>query len=432
MNLADTHPAPLGELAYYGLAGDFVRLIEPETEADPAALLLTLLVHFGNIVGRSPHYRVNGGEHRANLFVAFVGPTSSGRKGTAHRAISSQFRDTDTLWYPDKIQHGLSSGEGLIFAVRDQIWKPKVEEHDGEVKRSRFMEDAGVEDKRLLVVEEEFGSVLKMCQREGNVLSNIVRLAWDGNTLQTLTRNPLKATSPHVSIIGHTSKDDLLRYMTETENANGFGNRFLWASVKRSKLLPDGGFPDESALQPLRDRLAEATAFAAQAGRLMRDPEASEIWRANYKRLTDTRPGLFGCMVARGSAQVLRLSMNYALLDKSIYIRKEHLLAALEVWRYCEDSVRYIFGDRLGDVTADKILSGLRSAPDGLTKTGISELFDRNRNKVEIDRALSVLREFGLAETRPGQITSGGPGRSAERWFAIGLGTVSVPQPLFV
>jgi hypothetical protein len=41
-------------------------------------------------------------------------------------------------------------------------------------------------------------------------------------------------------------------------------------------------------------------------------------------------------MVARAPAQVLRLSMMYALLDMSTTIRKEHLEAALEIWRYCE------------------------------------------------------------------------------------------------
>jgi hypothetical protein len=409
-----SEPKPLEEAAYYGLVGEFVRAIEPHTEADPAALLLTLLGHFSNVIGRSAHYRVNGSQHRANLFVAFVGPTSSGRKGTAHRAINCQFSDTDEVWFSEKVQHGLSSGEGLIHAVRDPVWKAKGEEHNGEAKTSRYLEDEGVNDKRLLVVEEEFGSVLKMCQREGNVLSNIVRLAWDGNNLQTMTRNPLRATRPHISIIGHTSRDDLLRYMTGTETANGFGNRFLWCSVKRSKLLPDGGFPDDSALQPLREHLSLAINFALQAGELRRDSDASALWHREYERLSATRPGLFGCMVARAPAQVLRLSMNYALLDQSEAVRVEHLLAALEVWRYCEDSVRYIFGDRLGDVTADKILSTLRSTPCGARRTEISELFDRNKDKNEIDRALALLYDSALAEMRMEPTA----GRSVERWFA--------------
>jgi hypothetical protein len=37
----------------------------------------------------------------------------------------------------------------------------------------------------------------------------------------------------------------------------------------------------------------------------------------------------------------------YALLDESAVIRAEHLLGAIAVWHYCEQSVRHIFGDAL-------------------------------------------------------------------------------------
>ena len=38
--------------AFHGLAGEFVRLVEPHTESDPVALLLQLLTGFGNQIGR--------------------------------------------------------------------------------------------------------------------------------------------------------------------------------------------------------------------------------------------------------------------------------------------------------------------------------------------------------------------------------------------
>jgi hypothetical protein len=43
--------------------------------------------------------------------------------------------------------------------------------------------------------------------------------------------------------------------------------------------------------------------------------------------------------------------------------------AALEVCRYCEDSCCFIFGDSLGDVTADTIRAALLRNPDGMTRT---------------------------------------------------------------
>jgi len=91
-----------------------------------------------------------------------------------------------------------------------------------------------------------------------------------------------------------------------------------------------------------------------------------------------------------------------------------HLAAALELWRYCEDSCRFIFGDSLGDVTADTIRAALRRNPTGLTRTEISSLFDRHKSVNQVTRALELLRSQQLAKftSRPTK------GRPAEGWFA--------------
>jgi hypothetical protein len=39
----------------------------------------------------------------------------------------------------------------------------------------------------------------------------------------------------------YVRRDDVRRYLDRTEVANGFGNRFLWICVRRSKSLPEGG-----------------------------------------------------------------------------------------------------------------------------------------------------------------------------------------------
>jgi hypothetical protein len=41
--------------------------------------------------------------------------------------------------------------------------------------------------------------------------------------------------TPTSAIIGHITKDELLRFVSGTELANGFVNRFLLVSVKRSQ-----------------------------------------------------------------------------------------------------------------------------------------------------------------------------------------------------
>ena len=46
---------------------------------------------------------------------------------------------------------------------------------------------------------------------------------------------------------------------------------------------------------------------------------------------------------------VVDTSVIYALLDQSLEIRWPHLKAALAVWRYCEQSARWLFGDQMAD-----------------------------------------------------------------------------------
>ena len=85
-----------------------------------------------------------------------------------------------------------------------------------------------MDDKRLLVVEAEFGSTLRMMERDGNVLTATLRQAWDGEDLRILTKSKAaKATNVHVSLLGHVTREELLKFLTETEQANGFANRVL-------------------------------------------------------------------------------------------------------------------------------------------------------------------------------------------------------------
>jgi len=68
--------------ALHGLAGEIVRAIEPFTESDPVAVLSNILVAFGNVAGPIPYFRVEHTRHHLNMFIAQVGDTSKGRKGT--------------------------------------------------------------------------------------------------------------------------------------------------------------------------------------------------------------------------------------------------------------------------------------------------------------------------------------------------------------
>jgi hypothetical protein len=87
----------------------------------------------------------------------------------------------------ERVTSGLSSAEGLISEVLDDTDPPR--------------------DRRLLIVQSEFASVLRIMGRDGNTLSPLLRAAWDSGNLRTLVKHDaLKATGAHIGVIGHISR----------------------------------------------------------------------------------------------------------------------------------------------------------------------------------------------------------------------------------
>ena len=400
---------------WHGLAGDIVHAIEPHTEADSLALLVQFLVAFGSCSGRHAYFRAEADKHYGNLDAVLVGVSSKGRKGTSWGYIRGLFEMADSCWTLERIASGMSSGEGLIWQVRNPIEKQVKDKKTGEMRTET--EDPGVADKRLLALEAEFAGVLKVLAREGNTLSAIIRNAWDSGALQSLTKNsPARATGAHISIIGHITGDELRRYLDSTEAGNGFANRFLWVCVRRSKELPEGGNIAEANLSPLIFRLRHVLEFARTAGELRRDEEARTLWIDGYHDLSAGKPGLVGAVTGRAEAQVMRVALLYALLDGDSFIRLPHLQAALALWDYVEASARVIFGDSLGDPVADDILRALRVRPGGQTRNDLRVLFSGHQTSARIGQALETLQAQSLARVEK-QATDGRP---TERWFATG------------
>jgi hypothetical protein len=300
----------------------------------------------------------------------------------------------DEHWVAKCLLYGIGSGEALIDALDK-------------------------DDHRRLVIESEFARLLAIMSREGTTISSIFRQCWDsGEAHVTVRMKQAHVTNGHLSLIAHITRDELLRRLNDTEIANGFGNRILWCCARRSRELPLGG--GEIKFGDIPKRLWEATDFTRKAGntRFHFDDDAKSLWKEKYHDLSEGRPGLFGAVTGRAEPQVVRLALIYALLDRSEKekIRVEHLRAALAVWRYCEASARFIWGDAIGDPTADEILKALRaSAAAGLTRMDIHGHFSRHRTAEEIDRAISVLMERGLIRSASEQTA----GRPITRYWSV-------------
>lgn len=399
----------LDEAALFGWPGDVVRAIDPHTEADRALVLATALVAGGNMLGRTPHVNVGDTPHRCNLNAAGVGVTGKSRKGTSLASVRRIVIAADAVWAECE-KGGLSSGEGLIWAVRDPISKTMpVKEKGRTIGTETVIVDEGVFDKRLLCVEEELASVLKAAGREGATTSETIRKAWDGrDVLRTMTKNsPAVATGAHVSILAHITFDELRVTLTETEKANGLANRYLWLAAKRSKSLPEPTRLEEATVRGLAGRLAEAKRRAVMTGEFERTEEARALWKHVYDELSAEMPGLAGAMIGRAEAQVARLSLAYAALSGATEINTDHLLGALALWDYCEASVSWIFGDATGDATADRLLAAIRAA-GVLDRTAAYELFGKHVSAARLDHALERLVSAGRLEVTSEQ-TGGRP-----------------------
>jgi Protein of unknown function (DUF3987) len=193
-----------------------------------------------------------------------------------------------------------------------------------------------------LVLESEFAGALKVMERDGNILSRVLRDAWDGDTLGTMTKSSrTRATGACISIIGHITAAELRRYLNATEAGNGFGNRFLFGCVRRARELPFGGHLEDERIEELARRIQEKISRARSISKIAMAPDARRLWRDVYHELSEGRPGLLGALTARAEAQVVRLSLLYALWDDppcngniSELIEAAHLKAALAVWEF--------------------------------------------------------------------------------------------------
>jgi hypothetical protein len=377
---AESWPALRPE-ARIGLTGEVIGALLPHTEADEAGLVLDFLAAFGANVGPGSYTVADAARHPARLFVCLAGKTSRGRKGTVRNNINRIFEVADPDFCQFRILSGLSTGEGLINAVSD-----------GTKDRSGNLVGV-VEDKRLLIFEPEFSRVLKVAARESATLSAILRDAWDRGNLRVITRkDPLSATGAHVVVMAHVTAEELRRNLTETEIANGLANRFLFAMVRRSKRLPHGTGLADAAVRSLGLKVRGALQRARTLGRLERTVEANDLWEGIYAAIEDDREGLYGAVTARAEAQILRLSLTYALIDGSPSIGREHLLAGLAVWEYADESARVLFGNAFGDEVSERLYRAVEAAgEDGLDAQDQMEVFGRHIGAGRLNAARAYL-----------------------------------------
>jgi Protein of unknown function (DUF3987) len=371
-----TTPLPTADPGMYqGILGEIAEAIDPGTEADKVGVYGSLMSMAGAIIGRDPHIMIGDTRHPLLIWPLLIGRTNSGRKGdatnSAKRVVKHACPDIT-----DFSAVGISSGEGIIFRIRDLDEKGN-----------------GTEDKRLFILEPEWARVMEACRREGSTLSSVLRQAWDGHELGSLTKAAYMASSSHVAILGHITPAEFRARINKADMAGGLYNRFLPLFVERRKYIPLPEGLDDDTLNDLSEGFKKAVARARALNLIVLDRQATVVWEDEiYGDLTDIEAGdgPVSQFVQRAPPYCLRIAALLSALDGRKRIKAADLSAAMAMVQYSIKSARHALDAGERNTELDRLRRAVDESPAGLSGTEVSALFGRNRTGEEL-RALSDL-----------------------------------------
>ncbi|HLS76651.1 MAG TPA: DUF3987 domain-containing protein [Nocardia sp.] len=395
----------LDEAAFDCYLGYVVRQIEPTSEADPVAILASLICATGVHLGRRPHVRAGDDAHPLLVWPMVIGKTNTGKKGSSWSAAKRLIAEADGEFAVNNIKSGLTSGEGLAqrFAIND-------EDDDAD--------SSGPSDLRLLAFENEWGGVMAKMKREGNSLSQILRAAWEGGDLSTLTVNARVAPESHVGVLAHITPEEFRAKLSDADMAGGTYNRFLPLAVAWSKALPDSQGADPGMTLSLAAGLADRLNTGGQLGLLDLGDQARGLWRELYLEFnTDAHDPTVATFVSRALPYCKRIAAIHAALDGTNEISLAHLEPAAALVRYSIDSARALFVDTS---TPAKLLAWITEAGDqGRTRKDITRDYFKGKAKAEqIGGMLDQLIDAGRLTRHTRARADGKPGRGTEVYIA--------------
>lgn len=392
-------PPVMPDEGYHGILAEMIRVSTKTSEASPVAIAANAIATFSALVGRRAFQHIGDGVCHCRPFFLLTGRTGKSRKGTSEYTPRRIFNSVEDLLnigdYPLKRHEGgLSTGEGLGWAIRDETLNK-----DDEVI------DEGVLDKRLYIVEAEFAGAMAAASREKNNLSATIRTAWDGRPIEPLVKNNRwKASDPHIVITGHITASELIDRMSDVDAQSGFLNRFVILHIVRPKLVPLPKRTPDTDVNRIAQQLKEAVDFALAERPLAKNElesrmstAATRLWCELYPELTQEHDGIVGSLLVRTEVYCRMFAMIFALLDKTTTIEPQHIKAALAWVNYWRDSVQYIFGTLAAKAEAERmseqgkvVLDFLKEHP-GSSKTEITKKFKNSMKAGGLTEVLNHL-----------------------------------------
>jgi hypothetical protein len=399
------HKPVLDEVALHGPIGKWVIRTQPYTEAHPAALLITALTVFGNMIGArdyddvAPGFTVEGAHHTTGLYALIIGPSGEAAKGDSLSQVKRFLLPVDPTW-PHVT--GVQTGEGIVDLMADDQPTGDISTIQGD--KVEHVRKGGQRDRRLCVIEDEFGRVLHTSKRLGSVTKDVYKSMWDTGSTANITASSKKiVTGATLSFISHVTPTELQTDTTDSDFLNGFLNRFILIYAERTQDLPEAQGLTNRKLYSLREHLQCALEVSRTESpwhyRYSEDAQPLRDEIHYYWKNIETVDPIVDAMRTRARANIRRLAIIYAVSCMHDEVEYEDLLAANAIYQYHYDTVMYLFSQFVGDTDANKLLRALIANPAGVDWTdAYNKVFNKSNNALKrLQHATDILIERGLA-----------------------------------
>jgi hypothetical protein len=367
-------PAPPDPVAFDGLLGECVMDLAEGTDASLVGLLGSVMAFAGALVpGQAYFHRIQ----TSSPFIALVGESSIGRKGTAMlRALDAAADAIDGVFVNRVILDGLRSGEGLVSSLY--------------YKRETFPHEPTVG----LVFEEEYASLLTARTREGSTLDQTMRTAFDGGPLSNRRVGDTKSVTPPywLPALVAVTPDELRRRLEAGALQSGSANRWLNLPVVRRPGESTNTVPRFASDR--REALAAARRVAlGSSGLLDVAPDVVRTLAAYADFLAGVCFGLARDLTKRMAVIAFRVALVHALVERSQLVTLVHLRRAIALTEYSRHGIPWAFGETIGNADAALLLRHLRQA-NRLTKHAITQEIIRDpiRRQAAIDELVRLGR----------------------------------------
>lgn len=376
----------------------YCMALEHRSAADIGAIWFQCYELFFNFLGRNPHFNWSGKPYYCNGSLFVVGPTATGKKGLSLSAAKAPFNpliagefgdDVEFCNFKNCIAGGFQSGQAIL----SHFYKDKSE--------------IGDVDKRLIITEQEAGAILKMSKVENSIMSQVMRNAFDGETLEYRVSKikgagaTLRFDDIQVSMIGHITASELLQLLTTGADKTGELNRVQFILCLDSKFVPESRsnflFEDVVELAALRERILGCFKWA-QNRCIKFSPEIHHLLD-DYTGSHDAamRSGQEKEINARLPLYLRKWIARFAVMDMTDVANLTHWTKALAVIEYLSAANAYLLGEWLDGVDGDQIDKAyltLKESQGGVTRAALGkELFGNHWSVSKVESVLEHVRQ---------------------------------------